>query len=378
MHKPSVLSQQNWPQKKKSKTRPMILGAVLMVVGFCTYLVVSDGFPWAQEAQAARAEAQETEHEEKTVLRVTEKSSNDIIFTKEEEAQLNEPSQPKIKKVSLEPSPAKDMRDIRVFHSSVKRSLDHTLCQKVEAEDCHLLAAIVARLLSWSMDVNRALRPGDQMHLVYETLPTKSKFRILKLEYTSQFLKRKLDINYYRTPSMSYGSYFDDEGLELTAHLGSSTAPIRDYSEITSLPGDFRQGREHAGTDFKAEVGTPVFSSFSGRVTRTNWNRGKNGFCVEIDHPKKGVKTVYLHLNRVQVRRGQNVRQGQQIGDSGNTGRSFAPHLHYEVRGRGVKKEIYNPFSFKYHRKYQRQISRKNLADYLKTVRQYDSFLREG
>jgi murein DD-endopeptidase MepM/ murein hydrolase activator NlpD len=265
-----------------------------------------------------------------------------------------------------------------VLHLSVKQSLDHTLCQKVGSEDCHLLAAIVARLLAWSMDVNSALRPGDQMHLVYETLSTKSKFRILKLEYASQYLKRKLDINYYRTPSMSYGSYFDDEGLELTSHLGSSTTPIRDYSEITSLPGEFRQGREHAGTDFKAEVGTPVFSSFSGRVTRINWNRGKNGFCVEIDHPQKGVKTVYLHLNRVRVSRGQNVRQGQHIGDSGNTGRSFAPHLHYEVRGRGAKKEIYNPFSFKYHRKYQRKISRKNLADYLKTVRRYDSFLREG
>ena len=57
--------------------------------------------------------------------------------------------------------------------------------------------------------------------------------------------------------------------------------------------------------DFKAEVGTPVFSSFPGRVTRTNWNTRKNGFCVEVDHPDKGVKTLYLHLDKVLVRPGR-------------------------------------------------------------------------
>jgi murein DD-endopeptidase MepM/ murein hydrolase activator NlpD len=101
-----------------------------------------------------------------------------------------------------------------------------------------------------------------------------------------------------------------------------------------------------------------------------------NGYCVELDHPAQGIKTRYLHLSRVLVKRGQYVKQGEAIAQSGNTGRSFAPHLHYEVLSRGKKKTIYNPFDFKYHKTYRRKISNQETGDYLMIIRRYDTILQ--
>ena len=133
----------------------------------------------------------------------------------------------------------------------------------------------------------------------------------------------------------------------------------------------------HNGTDFKADVGTPVYASFDGRVRRTNWNRRGNGFCIEIMHPREGVKTLYLHLDKVKVWKGQYVKRGQQIGTSGNTGRSFAPHLHYEIRSLGKRQRIHNPFTFKYHKKYIRQVSVDARSEFHELVRLYGSVLKE-
>ena len=90
--------------------------------------------------------------------------------------------------------------------------------------------------------------------------------------------------------------------------------------------------------------------------------------------PKQKIKTRYLHLSRVLVKRGQYVKQGTLIGESGNTGRSFAPHLHYEVRSRGKKNIVYNPFDFKYHKTYHRNISDQARDEFQKTISYYDAF----
>ncbi len=198
--------------------------------------------------------------------------------------------------------------------------------------------------------------------------------------YASGYLKKNFEINYFKMPSGASGSYFDASGREAFPRLKKDSAPIHDYSEVTSLPGDFRKGKVqgHQGTDFKAPVGTPVFASFDARVTRVNWNRERNGYCVELDHPREGVKTLYLHLEKVGVRRGQYVKQGDHIGNSGNTGRSFAPHLHYEIKSRGSRKTVYNPFAFKYHKKYRRRIPEQAMAEYQKAVHLYEAHLSAG
>ncbi len=92
-------------------------------------------------------------------------------------------------------------------------------------------------------------------------------------------------------------------------------------------------GRFHHGLDFSAPTGTPVRVTGDGVVTHVQHQRGL-GKVIKIDHGNS-VITVYAHLNRQDVKKGDKVVRGQIIAASGNTGRSTAPHLHYEIRVQG-------------------------------------------
>jgi LysM repeat protein len=89
----------------------------------------------------------------------------------------------------------------------------------------------------------------------------------------------------------------------------------------------------HSGVDIAGRRGTNVLASQQGRVVYAGY-RGNYGKTVIISHPL-GYRTLYGHLDRIFVKQGQNVRQGQPIGSMGNTGRSTGPHLHFEVHQRG-------------------------------------------
>ena len=88
--------------------------------------------------------------------------------------------------------------------------------------------------------------------------------------------------------------------------------------------------RFHAGMDFSAPIGTDVFATGNAKVVFTGWKQGY-GNTVELDHGF-GYTTVYAHLYKIIVRKGQNVKRGDVIALVGNTGKSTGPHLHYEVR----------------------------------------------
>lgn len=86
----------------------------------------------------------------------------------------------------------------------------------------------------------------------------------------------------------------------------------------------------HNGVDLKVPVGTPVYAPADGVVTMAGYMRG-GGYSLIIKHAGS-YSTVYMHLSKFDVRKGQSVRMGQVIAKSGNTGRSTGPHLHYEIR----------------------------------------------
>ncbi|MFZ8825446.1 MAG: M23 family metallopeptidase, partial [Candidatus Caldipriscus sp.] len=75
---------------------------------------------------------------------------------------------------------------------------------------------------------------------------------------------------------------------------------------------------------------------------KAEWNSGGYGNVVVINHGR-GIKTLYAHLSKILVREGQKVRRGQIIGLVGSTGKSVAPHLHYEVEVNG---EAVNPIRY--------------------------------
>ncbi|RDU71517.1 M23 family metallopeptidase [Helicobacter brantae] len=92
----------------------------------------------------------------------------------------------------------------------------------------------------------------------------------------------------------------------------------------------------HAGVDFSAEIGTPIYATADGVVefARKDYNGGY-GNLIKIDH-SFGFKTYYAHLNDLLVKRGDFVKKGQIIAYSGNSGISTGPHLHYEIRFLGA------------------------------------------
>jgi murein DD-endopeptidase MepM/ murein hydrolase activator NlpD len=91
----------------------------------------------------------------------------------------------------------------------------------------------------------------------------------------------------------------------------------------------------HEGIDFAAAVGTPVYATGDGVVSEAEYNSGGYGNEIVINHGYS-YETKYAHLSKIKVKRGQRVKRGEIIGLMGNTGKSTAPHLHYEVHKSGV------------------------------------------
>ena len=104
-----------------------------------------------------------------------------------------------------------------------------------------------------------------------------------------------------------------------------------------------RWGRMHRGIDIAAPIGTPIVAAAPGEVLFAGWNNGGYGNFVKLKHPD-GSLTLYAHNNKVLVRKGQEVDQGQQIAEMGSTGRSTGPHLHFEIHPSG--KGAANPLAY--------------------------------
>ena len=105
-----------------------------------------------------------------------------------------------------------------------------------------------------------------------------------------------------------------------------------------------KKRRFHYGMDFTAKRGTPVYATGNGIVKRADNRSSGYGRHIRIDHGF-GYVSLYAHLTKYNVRRGQRVKRGDIIGYVGNTGRSAGPHLHYEILK--DKKKI-NPLNFYY------------------------------
>ncbi len=100
----------------------------------------------------------------------------------------------------------------------------------------------------------------------------------------------------------------------------------------------------HQGMDFSARSGTPIFATGDGVVAKADNTASGYGNHIVIKHGY-GYETLYGHLSKYKVRRGQRVKRGDVIGYVGSTGRSEAPHLHYEVHKNG---KVVNPLNFYY------------------------------
>lgn len=363
---PNSLQGQQIESKKKPSFHIGFLFLFTVSVGLNFYLIFFD-----EENSVEIAEA----------IALREESEN-LVESQAEglDPEKIAPESLKIQQISFSRSQGLKTGDIKAQSLSfkVRNSLNYTVCKTISRkEGCVALSAHLGRLMSWFFNVNKNIRNGDVMKVVCQKQEGPEQFKILKLSYKSRRFGKTFVANYF--DGLDQPGYFDLDGNEIARRIVESQSPMRTYTEITSLPGDFRKGlRGHSGTDFKAPVGTPVYSGFKGKIVRANWNVRANGHCVEIDHPEKGIKTLYLHLSRVLVKPGQAIEAGQKIAESGNTGRTFAPHLHYEIQHRKNRDRIYNPFKSNHHKHYTRKIPPNRLEQFKNLVEQYDSLVKQS
>ena len=111
-----------------------------------------------------------------------------------------------------------------------------------------------------------------------------------------------------------------------------------------------RRRRFHYGIDLAMPTGTPIYSTFDGTIRVAKWNKSYGNLIV-IRHDN-GLETYYAHLSRIQVKPGQEVKAGEQIGLAGNTGRSYGSHLHFETRylGAAINPDVIIDFSNEGHK----------------------------
>lgn len=216
---------------------------------------------------------------------------------------------------------------VRAASASVTRNLAYTF-DKAVGKGSDALAATTARLFVWDLDLRRDLQKGDQVAVAWEMeadLPV-----VLAATYQSKKLGRTLTAYRFQASGDAYASYWSEDGTEVPHQLVNGPLP-GGYQQITSL---LKDRPSHAGMDFKVPVGATVVSPKAGRVVRADWNWSNNGNCVEVRWGD-GTLARFLHLSETHVKAGQVIAAGDRVGLSGNTGRSTAPHLHYELERSG-------------------------------------------
>ena len=207
-----------------------------------------------------------------------------------------------------------------------------------------VVAAQVAEIFATDIDFHRELRRGDTFSIVYEALTADDEpvawnegvGRVLAAEFVNA--GRAHHALWFQQDDGKSG-YFGLDGSSRQRHFLAS--PM-EFSRVTSgfamrFHPIKRTWRRHLGVDYGAPTGTPVRSVGAGVVTFAGWQNGY-GKVVQIDHGNAR-DTLYAHLSRIEVRKGQRIEQGKRIGAVGMTGWTTGPHLHFEFRHRGVHQD---------------------------------------
>lgn len=207
-----------------------------------------------------------------------------------------------------------------------------------EAGMSDAVAAQMAEIFSGDIDFHRELRRGDTFSIVYETLTAdgqpinwnQAAGRVLAAEFVNN--GRTHHAVWFQAEDAPRGAYYDLKGnSRQRAFLASPMA----FSRVTSgfamrfHPVHLRW-RAHTGIDYAAPVGTPARTVGDGVVEFAGW-RGEYGNAVIVRHTADKT-TLYAHLSRIDVKRGERVQQGQSVGAVGATGTATGPHLHFEFR----------------------------------------------
>ena len=202
------------------------------------------------------------------------------------------------------------------------------------------VASQLAEIFSIDIDFHRELRKGDSFSVVYETLTADGEpvvwnqgaGRVQAAEFVTN---GRAHHAVWFSGADGRGDYF---GLDGKSRRRAFLASPMEFSRITSgfaqrFHPIFQTWRQHLGVDYAAPIGTPVRSVGDATVEFAGVQSGY-GNVVILRHSQNR-ETLYAHLSRIDVRKGQRIEQGHRLGAVGNTGWTTGPHLHFEFRVNG-------------------------------------------
>jgi murein DD-endopeptidase MepM/ murein hydrolase activator NlpD len=211
-----------------------------------------------------------------------------------------------------------------------------------EASIPDTVAVQLAEIFSGQIDFRRSLRKGDRLSVVYEDLQADGESmrsgKVLSAEFVNNGKSNQV-VLFQDGTTHGKGQYYTFDGQSLRkAFLASPLEFTRMSSgygiRVHPITND---KRAHKGIDYAAPTGTPIRTVGDGVVEFAGTQRGY-GNVIEIKH-RDGKSTVFAHLSRIDVKKGQNVEQGSLIGAVGSTGFSTGPHLHFEFRVDGEHRD---------------------------------------
>ena len=231
-------------------------------------------------------------------------------------------------------------RQMRLASGTIRSSL---FASTDEARVPDAVATQLAEIFSVDIDFHRELRKGDTYSIVYEAVTADGEpapwnqgaGRVLAAEFVNA--GRVYQAIWFEQGAK--GAYFDPSGR---SRKRAFLASPMEFSRITSgfamrMHPILQRMRAHQGVDYAAPTGTPVRVVGDGVVEFAGWQSGY-GNVVQVRHSNDR-STLYAHLSRIDVRKGQRVEQGTRVGAVGATGWATGPHLHFEFRVGGVHQD---------------------------------------
>ncbi|HEY4083615.1 MAG TPA: M23 family metallopeptidase [Burkholderiaceae bacterium] len=207
------------------------------------------------------------------------------------------------------------------------------------------VASQMTDMFSGDIDFHRDLKKGDHFSLVYETLTADGEpiawdgaaGRVLAAEFVNN--GRSFSSVWFQDKVTGKGAFYGFDGQ--SKHHAFLASPLA-FSRVTSgfamrFHPILQTWKQHLGVDYGAPTGTTVRAVGDGTVSFAGWQNGF-GNVVQIQHSGNRM-TVYAHLSRIDVKKGQRISQGLQVGAVGMTGWATGPHLHFEFRVNGQQKD---------------------------------------
>lgn len=207
------------------------------------------------------------------------------------------------------------------------------------------VATQLTEVFATDVDFHRQLRKGDTFSVVYEALTADGEpitwgastaGKVLAADFVNN--GKTYSAVYYKD-AQGKGSYY---GFDGQSKKRAFLASPMEFSRVTSgfamrLHPILNSWKQHKGVDYGAPLGTAIRCVGDGTVEFAGWQNGY-GNVVEVRHSAQR-STLYAHMSRIDVKKGEHVEQGEHLGAVGMTGWATGPHLHFEVKINGVQQD---------------------------------------